>query len=282
MTDIPFFDYRGKGAPLHFLHANGYPPECYRPLLENLRKNYRVFGMKLRPLWGNQRKEDFPDWKPYSQDLSRFLTDIESQPVIGVGHSIGGTVTLRAAINNPQKFRALILLDPVLFVPSFMTLWNVARAIGIGDFIHPLIQGAKRRRREFDDLDLVFRGYRSKPVFRYVSDESLRAYINGIVQPKADGGYRLAYSPEWEAHIYKTGLRDYDLWRGFADLRAPTLILRGDETDTFLPPAAKLIQKRNPKIQIRTLKKATHILPIEHPEEIADLIRDFVGALNLA
>ncbi|MCZ2126966.1 MAG: alpha/beta hydrolase [Anaerolineales bacterium] len=281
MTDIPFFDYGGNGAPLHFLHANGYPPECYRPLLERLQKNYRVFGMKLRPLWKNQRKEDFPDWTTYSQDLLRLLSDLEPNPVIGVGHSIGATVTLRAAMREPQKFRALILLDPVLFVPSFMTLWNFARAIGIGDQVHPLIQGAKRRRREFDNLDVVFRSYRSKPVFRYVDDESLRAYINGIAQPKAGGGYELAYSPEWEAHIYKTGLRDYDLWRGLADFKTPTLILRGDETDTFLPPAVKLIQKRNRQIQIQTLKNATHILPIEHPEEIAESIKEFVHARHL-
>ena len=27
---IPYIDFGGAGRPLHFLHANGYPPACYR------------------------------------------------------------------------------------------------------------------------------------------------------------------------------------------------------------------------------------------------------------
>jgi pimeloyl-ACP methyl ester carboxylesterase len=134
----------------------------------------------------------------------------------------------------------------------------------------------EEKRREFNDLDVLFRSYRSKPVFRYMSDESLKAYIAGITKPKADGGYELAYTPEWETHIYLTGLRDHDLWRGLSKLEIPTLIIRGDETDTFLPNAERLVKKKNPKIQIHTMQKATHILPLEHPREVAEIITNFL------
>ncbi|MDP1546109.1 MAG: alpha/beta hydrolase, partial [Anaerolineales bacterium] len=261
MNTIPHFDLGGDGTPLHFLHANGYPPECYTSLFEHLQNQYHVFGMKLRPLWGDANREDLQDWHPYSDDLLRFLSDFGTAPVIGVGHSIGGIVTLRAAMRDPQKFRALILLDPVFFVPPFLTMWNFIRAVGLGEKTHPLISAAKKRRSQFDNLDVLFRSYRTKPVFRYMSDESLKGYIAGITKPKADGGYELAYTPEWETHIYLTGLRDHDLWRGLPKLDVPTLIIRGDETDTFLPNAERLVKKKNPKITIHTLKKATHILP---------------------
>lgn len=273
---MKYFDLGGNGEPLHFLHANGYPPECYQPLLRHLQTQYHVFGMKLRPLWNGASKEDLQDWHPYSDDLLRFLSDRETGPVIGVGHSIGGIVTLRTAMREPQKFRALVLLDPVLFVPGTMNVWNFARTIGIGEKVHPLIQTAKRRRREFKDLETVFRSYRTKPVFRYMSDESLKQYVEGITKPKTDGGFELAYTPEWEVHIYKTGMRDYDLWRGLASFDVPTLIIRGDETDTFLPNAEKLVNKKNSKIQIHTMQKATHILPLEYPKEVAEIITNFL------
>ncbi|MDD2923061.1 MAG: hypothetical protein PHQ36_12320, partial [Anaerolineales bacterium] len=83
MNNIPNFDYGGNGAPLHFLHANGYPPNCYAPLFELLKTQYHVFGMTLRPLWENSRMEDLRDWRPLSEDLLRVLSDRNSDPVIG-------------------------------------------------------------------------------------------------------------------------------------------------------------------------------------------------------
>lgn len=278
--DIPQFDFGGVGAPLHFLHANGYPPECYRPLLELLKTKQHVFGMKLRPLWEDSKIEDSNDWKPFSDDLLRFLTTGGLDPAIGVGHSIGGIVTLRAALRDPRKFRALVLLDPVLFVPSVIAQWSLVRALGLGYRFHPKIKGALKRRRTFDNLEIIFRGYRTRDVFKYMSDENLRAYIAGITKPKAGGGFELAFSPEWESHIYLTGLRDFDLWRELPKLQIPTLIIRGAETDTFLEMAANLVKKKNPKIQIETLEKSTHILPLERPQEVFDLIQTFLARLQ--
>lgn len=277
--NIPQFDYGGDGAPLHFLHANGYPPECYQPLLGLLKTQYHVFGMTLRPLWNDSKLEDITDWHPLSDDLLRFLADRGTGPVIGVGHSIGGIVTLRAALREPRKFSALVLLDPVLFKPSFLAMWNFVRAIGLGSKLHPKITGAMKRRRTFDNLELVFRGYRAREVFKYMSDESLRAYINGMTRQKSDGGYELAYSPEWESHIYLTGLRDFDLWRGLPKLEIPTLVIRGAETDTFLKGAAMLLKQKQPKVKIETLEKSTHLLPLEHPQEVFNIMQSFLQSL---
>src|SRR5512145_2706251 len=138
------FDIGSIGQPLHFLHANGYPPGCYKTFLDLLQTQYHVFGMLLRPLWENSKPEDISDWHIFSDDLLRFLEEKSPAPVIGVGHSIGAIVTLRAALRDPSKFRALILLDPVLFVPSQLALWNFVRTIGLGNRVHPKIPGALR------------------------------------------------------------------------------------------------------------------------------------------
>ena len=216
------FDLDSNGQPLHFLHANGYPPDCYKPLLELLKTEYYVFGMLLRPLWDGAKIDDIKDWQPFSDDLRRFLAHASTTPhnehaaplsekkIIGVGHSIGAIVTLRTALQDPGKFKALILIDPVLFVPRFLLGWHLVRVLGSGDRFHPLIAGAKKRRRTFDDLETVFRGYRNRSIFRYMSDENLRIYIEGITH-KTNDGYELVYSPEWEAHIYRTGLHDLDI-----------------------------------------------------------------------
>ena len=287
MTTIPSFDPGGSGHSLHFLHANGYPPECYKPLLELLQTQYHVFGMLLRPLWQGSQPNDIRDWKPFSEDLLRFLASTApaaplsamTTPVIGVGHSIGAIVTLRAALRDPGKFRALVLIDPVLFVPSFLVMWHIVRRLGLGERLHPLIAGAKKRRRTFDDLETVFRGYRNRSVFRYMNDDSLRAYIAGMTR-KTDRGYELVYSPEWEAHIYLAGMHDFDLWRDLPKLTVPTLFLRGAETDTFLENAARLVKWKQPRARVETLDRSTHLLPLERPQAVFDRMQSFLKSLE--
>lgn len=272
---IPHFDLGGAGEPLHFLHANGYPPECYQPLLELLKTKYRVFGMLLRPLWEGSKPEYLQSWHPLSDELLQFLVEHGSGPVIGVGHSIGAIVTLRAALQEPGRFKALILIDPVLFIPSRLILWTFFKAVGLSERIHPLIAGAKKRRRNFDNLESVFNRYRKRSVFRYFSDEDLRTYIQGITR-KTNDGYKLAYSPEWEAQIYRTGLQDFDIWRELPKLDIPTLFLRGAETDTFLDGAARLVKQKQPKARVETLPESTHLVPLEHPKEVFKIIRSLV------
>jgi pimeloyl-ACP methyl ester carboxylesterase len=142
-----------------------------------------------------------------------------------------------------------------------------------------LILGAKKRRRIFDDLETVYRGYRSRNIFRYMSDDNLRIYIAGITR-KTDSGYELVYSPEWEAQIYRTGMHDIDIWRDLPKLDVPTLFIRGAETDTFMQDAARLVKRKQPKAWVETLEKSTHLLPLERPQEVFDIMQSFLNTLE--
>jgi pimeloyl-ACP methyl ester carboxylesterase len=166
-----------------------------------------------------------------------------------------------------------------------MLEWNLVRTVGLGHRLHPMIQGALKRRREFDDLDQVFVGYRHRPIFRYITDENLRVFIQGMTKPKTKNdhdtdptvGFELTYSPEWEAQIYFSGLwNDWDLWKGLPRLEVPTLILRGSETDTFWESTARSVKKKNRKIKIITVSHSTHLLPLEKPQEIFNITDSFL------
>lgn len=274
---IPFLDFGGDGPPLVFLHANGYPPGCYRSLLTDLSDSCHVWAVLQRPLWEDSPPGDLRDWTPLTDDLLHYLDENHPGPVIGVGHSMGGIATLRAALRQPQRFSALVLIDPVLFLPHFILGWRVLRALGLGKHVHPLIRPAKTRRRQFDDLERLFNGYRRRPTFKYMSDAALRDYIDSIACPQPNGGYKLCYPAEWEAHIYYTGVwRDLDLWRGLPNLRVPLLIIRGGETDTFLAATARRVERIQPRARVVTIERATHLVPLEHPEQTSQLIKNFL------
>ncbi len=279
MQPIPFLILNGDGPPLHFAHANGYPPECYRPLLARLSAHYHITAMYQRPLWPEARPEEIADWHPLSDDLLRFLDEQKTGPLIGVGHSLGGIVTLRAALRQPERFQALVLIDPVLFPPAMIAAMRLVRTLGLSYRLHPLVQGALRRRRVFESRAGLLKGYRRKSIFRYMSDASLEAYVEGLTRPRPDGQYELVYSPEWEARIYVTGVwHDTDIWRGLPKLQIPLLIIRGAETDTFWASTARLVKQKLPPAQIVTIENATHLVPLEQPEKVARIITEFLPA----
>jgi len=277
METIPALDYGGQGPELLFLHANGYPPDCYRPLLARLAGDFHVTAMLQRPLWPDSKPEGIRDWTPLTDDLLRYLDAHHPGPLACVGHSMGGIVALRAALREPERFSSLALLDPVLFPPYFIRFWQVIFALGLGYRLHPLINGAKYRRRQFNNLERLYNGYRRKSVFRYFDDEALRAYVEGIACKTDSGTYHLCYSADWEIHIYITGVwPDMDLWRGLPKLRAPMLIVRGAETDTFWEKTGMLIRQKQPRARVEALEKSTHLLPLERPNEVYELIHSFL------
>ena len=274
---IPYLDSGGNGQTIHFSHANGYPPLCYRPLLTLLSKNYKVISMLQRPLWVGSEPTEIKDWLPLANDLLAFLDERNIKSVIAIGHSMGAINSLRAAILHPELFSGLVLIDPVLFVPKFITIRRLIWSDKIIYRRHPLIQAAKFRRREFTDIESTIQGYRNKNVFRYMDDPSLRAYVEGITEPQPGGGYRLTFSPEWEMKIYATGIwKDMDIWRNIHKVSIPVLFIRGEESDTFLANSANLLKKRLPSARVIVIENSTHLVPLERPNEVNKIIQLFL------
>ncbi len=281
--NIPCLHFGEGGLPLHFAHANGYPPAAYTHLLEALGERYRVCAMEARPLWPNASHAVLTDWRPLSGDLITFLEEhCPGEAVVGMGHSVGGNATLRAALYRPDLFRSLVLVDPVLFPPLMGAWWNLTYLLGLGYRLHPLARGALRRRRKFESKQAMFENYRRKRVFSRLDDAAMWAYVNALAEPDPSGdGFRLRYSPEWEARIYVTGLRaDGEIWRKLSRLRLPVLVIRGAQTDTFWEKTAARFQRKVPHAEIVTLPDSTHLLPLERPAEVARLVREFVGRMG--
>jgi len=278
ISSIPYIDFGGSGTLIHFAHANGYPPACYQPLFNLLSKNFHVISMVQRPLWKNSDPNEIEDWHPFTKDLLNFLDKQSIQSPIAIGHSMGGISSLRAAILEPDRFKALVLIDPVLFSPLQIIGRKLIWSKDLIYRFHPLIKAARYRRRKFTDLESIFKGFRRKPVFRYMNDESLWAYIKGITVPDPEeGGYKLFFSPEWEMRIYATGIwNDLDLWRNISKIKIPLLVIRGEETDTFLVSVANLLKKRLPSCKIISIEKTTHLVPLESPGKVNKIIVDFL------
>jgi len=275
---IPAIDFGGSGTTLHFSHANGYPPRAYAPLLSALSAHYHTIATPLRPLWPGSAPQSVQSWFSLADDMIHGLETNPKRQVIGVGHSVGAAVTLMAALQRPDLFHALVLIDPVIMPPWFARLWQLTTLLKLGPRVHPLVRSAQRRRRSFVSREAMFTSYRQKAIFQQLDNSSLKILIAALTQLQPDGGVSLRYTPEWEVQIYLTGiLDDPKVWRAVPGLKVPLLILRAEYSDTFWPQTARRIKKYLPSADIRTIPGSTHLLPLEKPTEVAEVIRGFIS-----
>jgi pimeloyl-ACP methyl ester carboxylesterase len=271
---IPFENFGGVGPLLHFAHANGYPPRAYAPLLEALTTRHYVLASAARPLWPDSKPDGLQDWSPLVSDLIQFLKAEGARGCVGVGHSLGALTTLLAAAQQPDLFRAIVLIDPVIFVRPYLWAWRVVKALGLGWRLHPLIAGTLKRRRVFASKQEMFTRYRRAPVFNRLTDYALRTYVDSLARKRKDGQVELNYPPEWEAQIYYGG--PPDVWDVLPQLKTPLALIYGAQSDTFSPRALATMQKALPKAAYVRIEAAGHLVPMEKPSEVAHAILDFV------
>jgi len=268
----PFIDFGGEGPLLHFAHANAYPPRCYQQFLTPLTSRFHVMALEQRPLWPHADPAGLTDWQLLAEDIIRLFDEQGWRGVIGVGHSMGAVVTMRAAVARPDLFRALVLVEPVFLLPALL---EMAATHPDAAYQMPLVQSALRRRRQFTSREYAFERWRSKPVFARWPDASLWDYVNHALAPDAkNGGFRLVYPREWEAQVYARPPQW--VWEILPQVTQPTLGLRGAETDTIVPEAWQLWQTIQPQARFVELADAGHMLLLERPSAAARLILDYL------
>lgn len=272
------YEFGGTGTPMHMALANGFPPQTYAPLLQPLTTHYRVLTLLPRPLWPEPPTPDSaPTWRTFADDLVNGLRQHNLSDVVALGHSLGAIASMLAVIQAPERFRALILLDPVFFAPRRLWLVHLFRALGLSERL-PLVQGARSRRREFASADDAFAYFRGKPLFADWTDDRLRLYAQGSIKP-SNGAFTLAWSPEWEAQIYKTMFTD--TWDELTKLRGklPVLLIRAEYSRPLTLDAVARTRGTVPDMVYAEIAGHGHLFPQTAPDETRRIITDWLATI---
>ncbi len=235
-------------------------------------------SLRVRPLWPRADPAQLKHWGLFADDLIRGLDSIRARNIPAVGHSLGGVVTLYAAVKRPDLFSRLILLDPTLLDPARLLRIRIARIFG-WEYRKGLVEGALRRHRHWKTRREAFLYFKEKPLFKLWPRETVRSYAQSITCPSPGGGVELAYPPEWEARIYQT--IPTNVWRSVRHLRVPTLVLWGEHSNVFSKNSQEAFRKNCPNAKIECLAGAGHLLAHERPEEVGKRINIFLKTSSL-
>ncbi len=276
----PLIELAGEpGAPpLHLFPANGFPPLSYLPFARQFSR-HRCLCLPPRPLWhGQEPPGAFEDWNVDARILGAGIEEHGLRDIVAVGHSLGGVVSMLALIQEPIRFKALVMLDPPILLPHLLALVRQAWQGGFVDQI-PLVQAAKRRRRHFASRQEAFERFRGKAIFADWNDEALWLYIEHGTRLSSSGGYELVWSVEWEAHYFSTVHEG--IWDDLPKLEglAPVLLVRGQHSHTLVSDAFERARSLAPSADLVEMAGQDHLFPLSAPEATAQLIKNWLATL---
>ena len=143
---VPLDQSNGQASAITIIgaHANGFPKELYEPLWDDLFRALRKQGLAIKGIWiadvahqgmsgvlNEDKLGNDPSWNDHPRDLLYMINHFHkemSRPLVGVGHSMGGTHLVKLAYLHPRLMASLVLIDPVIQgdFPSSPDRWRFA------------------------------------------------------------------------------------------------------------------------------------------------------------
>lgn len=271
-----FYDHNPDSTKplIHLAHANGFPPATYRLALQRLYDHFHIVSLYARPFWPDCPPADtLKDWSVFSKDLIQGIELFAEKPIIAIGHSLGGVATIQAAVEHPELFSQVILMDPTMLPPSILRKVWWMKLFG-WEGRKELVEGALRRRRHWESREQAFASFKGKSLFKKWPEETFKAYVEGMTRENSKGGVDLAYSADWEAQIYRT--IPTDVWKWVSKLQPPTLVVRGETSNTFMAESEEAFRKLRPQTTFAVVPGAGHLVAQEAPIEVGQILLKFL------
>ena len=257
---------------IHFAHANGFPARTYSKLFSFLEDDFEINYLER-----HAHNEEFPvtdNWTHLAAELREEIKKRYAQKIIGVGHSLGGILHFLAAVENPELYQAIVLLDaPLISRLSGTGLKILKRTKLIDKF--PLARATRFRRSVWRTRNEAFDHFRGKEKFSDFDEQVLRDYIEHGTIENGDN-IKLLFKPQIEAEIYRTIPDDFAKFRG--RLKVPTVYIGGTRSSEARLARLGFMRKHFP-VDFYFIE-GSHLFPLEKPQETAALIKTALANLN--
>lgn len=278
-NDIAGFTRAGQSdAPLvHLLHGNGFCSTTLWPMASRFPVDWNLWFTDVPGHGGStQPKCYMPNWLRIARNigdaLEKRLEEYPERKVIGVGHSMGGIMTLMLAAERPHLFERVVLLDPIFFTPEIVWAQKFMRKTGLWRR-SSLVKSTNARRKQWVDADSMRSYLLERELYKNWDEQSLDCFIEDGTEQNAQG-LVLRCDPAWEASIF--GSYPRGLWEAVRRIKVPTDILVASGSYEFIKRSTIKASKINTNIKWQDFT-GTHCFPMEQPEATASEVLKIIG-----
>ncbi len=248
--------------------VNGAQPLIILHGLYGLSDNWVSFGRRIaeegfevlipdQRNHGNSPHSETFNYLALTDDLDEFVTEMGFEQPALLGHSMGGKVAMRYAVERPEKVKKLLVADI-----SPRSYGSRPQHVAIIEAMQAVDFSQTKSRSEVEAI-----------LDERINDLRIRQFIMKNLH------WRDKDQLEWKMNL--SGIRNnlhqmFDTVETELEFLKPALFIRGGNSDYILPSDYPLIRKNFPFAEIITIEGASHWVHAEAPEQFYLLASGFL------
>lgn len=272
------FDGPADGPAVVYVHGLGGSHLNWNQLAPKLAGRVRGYALDLAGFGRTEALGRATTVRANAALLRRFIDEVVGEPVVLIGNSMGGTVSLLVTETAPQSVTGLVLIDPVLPLAERA---QADPAVRRQFFINMLPGIGERQLRK--RLATVPARDRVNYVLALCYSDPSRILPEIVEAGVALEEERVSHTRRAESYLSATRSmlmrvgRSGEYWRRMAGVRVPVLLIHGTHDRLVPVESARAAAQRLPQWQYAELD-AGHVPQMETPDEVAALIEPWLFA----
>ena len=248
------YEVYGRGSPVILLHGYQGSWGLWHRTMTNLGSSYRTYALDFWGFGESGDKRASYAIKDFVSLVNQFMEQMGIARAPLVGHSMGGTVSLMAAIQYPERVQKVaVIASPI----TGSSLFIFPKLFGYGWFGRLAYQNLWIYKRLYHLLAPLYSSDPGWPEImdRDVSRTTLEAFFISI-----------------------GSLRKTDLRPVLKHIEVPVLGMYGDKDIVVHPLQWIPLQKGLPEAVIERFPDAGHFIMLDNPDEFIIRLRNFLDA----
>ena len=248
------FKKLGEGTPIIILHGLFGSLDNWLSIGKVLAENHSVYLPDLRNHGDSFHSDEFT-YAAMAEDLREFIEQEDIQRPVVIGHSMGGKVAMKFAINYPDMFEKLIVADisPRAYRPHH------------GDILEGL--------KSIDLAQIGSRKEADEALSKHIPEIGVRQFLLKNLTRGKDKQFK------WRLNLPVIDAQIENVGEGLEDRLAttkPTLFIRGGASNYIRDKDNIVIVAFFPNSEVKTIEGAGHWLHAEKPEVFIEMVQDFI------
>ena len=224
-------------------------------------ERYRVLSLDLRGHGDSEWAADANySYLQYASDVAAVVDRLAGGPVVLLGHSMGGMVSLVCAARYPERVAALVVLDSTMQ----MSADRVSTLRGIGE----------GKGRSFASREAFIEGFKVRPAGTSAAPNVVRHMAFHACRQFEDGEWRNKF--DRKVYARRHPIDGFEYW---PRIKVPALLVASGKSGRVTPEVLNRVHECCPQVVLHTLAKAGHHVTLDDPMGVADGVGKFLGTL---